>query len=139
MTAPLSESKMYMANFSNEYKEAWEMFKDQKTIKCLESCMLLFMEIKEEHLKIMGDNIPLVEYRSRLQMILAYLNDKGDLNRVATCLEAKVLSIAKTTGTESAYFYLAQAVIKFLVFNRKIFVRRVIHGPTSGEDGAYVI
>lgn len=139
MRAPLNESRMLMDDLSHEYSESWRMFYDPQTMKCFEKCMSFFAEIDNRHLKIMGNNTPLIEYRTRLQMILSFLCNKGDLRRAASCVEEKLLTVAKTTGTDIAYSYLAQAIIKFLVINRKIFVRRVIDGPTSGEDGAYVI
>lgn len=110
-------------NLSEKYKDAWSNFSDKKTIKCVRKNIDYFKNLSN-HIKIMGQRIPLREYRVRLQRLLTFLMKKGSLTNAIPCLKEKLAELAKRKGLAKTLLHLTEAVIGLLGMAEEVFAEK---------------
>lgn len=130
-----------VADLSNEYEEGWSNFCEEETIKCFRKCMDFLKELNG-HIKIMGEHIPLKEYRVRLQRLIEYLHQRGVLIDRLSCMGSKVSDVIREKGLAKAILHLTQTIIRFLAQHNEIYAKRYAakrrKRAAKSEDDTYV-
>jgi len=129
-TKSLSSQLWVSTDLSNEYEDALANFKEPETIRCLEK-NIDFLKNLNQHVKIMGEQLSLLDYRIRFQMLIEYSFKKGTMARLVPYLASKMVSVISKKGESKAIEHLTQTVIRFLALNEEIYVKK----PVSKRRG----
>lgn len=129
-----------VTDLSNEYEDGWSNFCEQTTLKCLGDCMDFLKELNG-HIKMMGKEIPLREYRVRLQRLIEYLYQRGTLaDRLG--MKKKLTDVIREKGLGRTILHLAETIIRFLVQHNEIYAKKYSEKrgkrPVKNEDYTYV-